>query len=73
MYRTYDSGVWSSWVTLSDRTDDSGQNDAPQGAQVRVRTNYVHRFATGALFARLIGRPGTSDITLHAEMVMRRE
>jgi Flp pilus assembly protein TadG len=73
MYRTYNSGVWSGWTTLGDRTDDSGQNDAPQGAQVRVRTHYVHRFATGALFARLIGRPGTSSITLHAEMVMRRE
>lgn len=73
MYRTYSGGTWSSWATLSDRTDGSGQNDAPTGAQIRVRTNYVHPFLTGSLFARLIGRPGATSMTLHAEMVMRRE
>jgi hypothetical protein len=73
MYRTYNAGLWSSWVTLGDRPDDSGQNDAPQGAQIRVRCHYVHRLLTGALFARMIGRPGATSMTLHAEMVMRRE
>ena len=73
MYRTYDSGVWSAWTTLGNRLDDSGQNDAPQGAQIRVRTHYVHGFLTGSLFARLIGRPGATSLTLNAEMVMRRE
>jgi Flp pilus assembly protein TadG len=75
MYRTYDAttGVWSAWVTLGNRADDSGQNDAPQGAQIRVRTRYVHRLLTGPLFARLIGRPGATSLTLYAEMVMRRE
>jgi Flp pilus assembly protein TadG len=72
-YRTYASGTWSAWVTLGDRADDSGQNDAPQGAQVRVRTHYVHQFLTGPLFARLIGKPGATSLTLNAEMVMRRE
>ncbi len=71
-YRTYSGGVWSGWVTLGDLADGS-QNDAPVGAQIRVRTNYVHPFATGSLFARLIGRPGATSMTLHAEMVMRRE
>jgi Flp pilus assembly protein TadG len=73
MYRTYASGAWSSWTTLGDRTDTSGQNNAPQGAQIRVRTHYVHQFLTGSLFARLIGRPGATSMTLNAEMVMRRE
>lgn len=72
-YRTYDTGVWSTWTTLGDRYDGSGQNDAPQGAQVRVKTQYVHPFATGPLFARLIGRPGATNMTLYSEMVMRRE
>jgi Flp pilus assembly protein TadG len=72
MYRTYSGGTWSSWTTLADVADGS-RNDAPQGAQVRVRTHYVHPFATGSLFARLIGRPGATSMTLHAEMVMRRE
>jgi len=73
MFRTYDNGVWSPYATLGDRLDDSGQNDAPTGAQVRVRTNYVHPFSTGSLFSSLIGRPGATSMTLHAEMVMRRE
>jgi Flp pilus assembly protein TadG len=72
-YRTYSGGTWSSWLTLGDRTDGSGQNDAPQGAQVRVRTHYAHSFLTGSLFARLIGSPGATSLTLNAEMVMRRE
>lgn len=73
MYRTYAGGVWSSWYTLADRVDDSGQNNAPQGAQVRVRCTYSHRLLTGPLFARLIGRPGATQMTLNAQMVMRRE
>ena len=73
MYRTYDGSTWSSYVTVGDRTDGSGQNDAPQGAQIRVRTHYVHPFMTGALFANLVGRPGATSLTLHATMAMRRE
>lgn len=72
-FRTYDAGVWSAWTTLGDRYDGSGQNDAPQGAQIRVKTQYVHPFVTGSLFARLIGRPGAQSMTLYSEMVMRRE
>jgi len=75
MHRTYDplTSAWSAWVTLGNQPGDSGKNDAPQGAQIRVRTHYVHRLLTGPLFARMIGQPGATSITLHAEMVMRRE
>lgn len=73
MFRTYNSGVWSAWTTLANQPDDSGTNNAPQGAQIRVRINYVHPFLTGPLFARLLGRPGESSMTLRAEMIMRRE
>jgi len=72
MWRTYTSGVWSSWTTMGDQASGTA-NDAPAGAQIRVRTNYTHRFMTGPLFAGLIGRPGATTMNLHAEMVMRRE
>lgn len=72
-WRTYANGVWTGWTSMADRTDGSGDNDAPQGAQVRVQCNYTHALLTGPLFARLIGRPGASTIPLQAEMVIRRE
>lgn len=72
-WRTYANGVWSAWTSLADRTDGSGDNDAPQGAQVRVTCTYTHNLLTGPLFARLIGRPGESTMGLRAEMVIRRE
>jgi Flp pilus assembly protein TadG len=73
MSRTYNGGVWSTWVALGDKTDGSGQNDAIQGAQIRVRCTYTHQLLTGPLFANLIGRPGASTMPLYATMVMRRE
>lgn len=72
MYRTYNAGTWSGWVTLGNKADGT-TNNAPQGAQVRVQCDYIHPFLTGALFARLIGKPGATQMTLHAEMIMRRE
>lgn len=72
-YRTY-SGGWSSWYTLGDDTTTvPAANNAPQGAQVRVRLTYNHRLLTGQLFARMIGKPGATTINLFATMVMRRE
>lgn len=71
--RTYTSGAWSSWVTVADKTDGTGLNDAAQGAQVRVVCTYNHPLLTGPLFASLIGRPGATQMTLTAQMVMRRE
>lgn len=72
-WRTYANGVWSEWTTMADRTDGSGDNDAPQGAQIRIACTYEHYLLTGPLFARLIGRPGATSMTLQAEMVIRRE
>lgn len=72
MSRTYASSAWSSWAALGDN-DDGTENDAEQGAQIRVRCDYSHALLTGPLFARLIGRPGETELPLHAEMVMRRE
>jgi Flp pilus assembly protein TadG len=71
-YRTYTNGAWSAYTTLGTLADGSA-NDAPQGAQIRVSTHYVHPFCTGSLFSSLIGRPGTTTMTLNAQMVMRRE
>lgn len=71
-YRVYNAG-WSTWYALGDSGGSSSQNDAPQGAQVRVRCTYQHQLLTGPLFARMIGRPGASQTTLFAQMVMRRE
>ena len=73
MYRTYNSGTWTNWTALGDKVDSPGQNDAPQGAQVRIRCTYQHDLLTGPLFARLIGRPGATQMPLYAQMVMRRE
>ncbi|HEY3416951.1 MAG TPA: TadE/TadG family type IV pilus assembly protein [Armatimonadota bacterium] len=73
MSRTYTSGAWTAWVTVGDKTDGSGTNDAAQGAQVRVRCTYTHAMLTGPLFANLIGRPGATTIPLYSTMVMRRE
>lgn len=73
MSRYYNSGAWTSWVTIADRSDGSGYNDAPAGGQVRIRCYYTHALVTGPLFANLIGRAGASSITLYGTMIMRRE
>jgi Flp pilus assembly protein TadG len=70
--RYYNSGAWTTWVTLGNNSDGT-MNDAPQGGQVRVQCNYTHALLTGPLFANLIGRSGATTMTLHATMVMRRE
>jgi Flp pilus assembly protein TadG len=71
-YRTY-SGGWSAWTTLGDTGGTPAANNAPQGAQVRVRCTYNHLLLTGPLFARMISQPGATQKTLYAQMVMRRE
>jgi len=73
MSRYYNTGAWTAWVTVGDKTDGSGQNDAPAGGQVRVRGYYTHTLLTGPLFANLIGRPGASTMPMYAAGVMRRE
>lgn len=71
--RTYTNGAWSAWATVGDATDGSGNNDAAQGAQIRVYCTYTHAMLTGPLFANLIGRPGDTTMPLYATTVMRRE
>ncbi|NPV48530.1 MAG: pilus assembly protein [Armatimonadetes bacterium] len=72
-YRTLSGTTWSSWSTLGNTTTDPVTNNAPQGAQVRVRLTFTHRLLTGPLFARMIGQPGATSVNLHSQMVMRRE
>jgi len=72
-YRTLSGTSWSSWGTLGNTTNVPITNNAPQGAQVRVRLTFTHRLLTGPLFARMIGQPGATSLNLHAQMVMRRE
>jgi Flp pilus assembly protein TadG len=72
-YRTYSGGSWSSWYTLGNTTSTPIANNAPQGAQVRVRLAYTHQLLTGPLFAQMIGHPGATSIMLNSQMVMRRE
>lgn len=74
-YRTYDpsTATWSSWSTLGDDTNTPPENNAPTGSQVRVSCTYNHPLLTGPLFAQMIGKPGATQITLSAQMVMRRE
>lgn len=73
MERIYSNGAWTDWVAIGDKTDGSGTNDAPQGAQVRLTCTYTHTLITGPLFASLIGRPGATTMTLNSQIVMRRE
>ena len=73
MSRYYNSGAWTTWINIADRSDGSGYNDAPAGGQVRVRCYYTHALVTGPLFANLIGRSGSTSVTLYGTMIMRRE
>lgn len=68
-YRTYTSGTWSAWTTL---TNSGNSNAAPSGAQVKVALSYPHTLVTGGLFSR-IADPNSNRITLTTSMVMRRE
>jgi len=75
-YRTFSEsgGIWSGWMPLANVGSGSDtQNNAPEGAQVRVSVSYPHPLLTGPLFARLADDPDTGTIILTAAMVMRRE
>jgi Flp pilus assembly protein TadG len=72
-YRTYLGSSWSSWYALGNTAATPPANNAPQGAQVRVRLAYTHQLLTGPLFAQMIGHPGATSLMLYSEMVMRRE
>lgn len=69
-FRTYSSGGWTEWGTL---TDDGSVNDAPANAQIRVNLTYVHPLACGPFFGRLVGDAGATSVNLATGMVMSRE
>jgi Flp pilus assembly protein TadG len=75
-YRTFfdGGGGWSDWMPLANVGSGSDtQNNAPEGAQVRVSVSYPHPLVTGPLFARLADDVESGTIILTAAMVMRRE
>jgi Flp pilus assembly protein TadG len=63
-YRTYSSGTWGVWTTLTDNTGVTA-NVAPSGA-------HPHPLVTGGLFASM-ANPGTNTVTVKSSMVMMRE
>ncbi len=75
-YRVY-SGGWPSWdsaPTLGDvSSGETAQNNAPQGAQIRVQASYPHQLISGRLFSGLADNPDSQTMTLTTSSVMRRE
>lgn len=70
-YRTYSSGTWSAWTTL---TSTGGSNNAPSGSQVRVRVSYPHPLIVGRLFTAMLATNKTNNtMTVGATMTMMRE
>ena len=70
-YRTYSGGTWSGWTTL---TSTGGNNNAPSGAQIRVRVTYPHPLVVGRLFTSLLATNTTNNtMTVGATMTMMRE
>lgn len=59
-----------SWTSLGNSADGL-TNDAQQGDQVRAYLAYSHRLVTGSMFTWLGG--GGTSLTIHGDMVMRRE
>ena len=70
-YRTYSSGTWSAWQTLT--TDSTGRNIAPAGSHVRVLVNYNHHLAMPGIFGCLATDDAGETKTLSTTVVMRRE
>jgi len=75
-YRVY-SGSWPSWdsaPTLGNiGSGESAQNDALQGAQIRVHVSYPHQLISGRLFSSLADNPDSQIMTLTTSSIMRRE
>ena len=70
-YRTYSSGTWSSWTLLA--AGGATPNAAPTGAQMRVTLGYPHRLIAGGFFPGMMTDPQNRTLTIHANLVMRRE
>ena len=72
-YRTYSSGTWSSWATLT-TTSGATSNSAPSGSQIQVQLSYPHPLIMGKLFTSLLATNQTNNtMTLNATMIMMRE
>ena len=70
-YRTYSSGAWSGWTTL---TSTGASNNAPSGSQVRVRVSYPHPLIVGRVFTSLLATDANNNtMTVGATMTMMRE
>ena len=73
-YRVY-SGGWTSWESASALGDtaDGTENNATEGAQIRVHVAYAHHLISGRLFSRLADEPDGHIMTLTTSCIMRRE
>ncbi len=75
-YRVYAAG-WPAWDTAAVLGDmGSGgdiQNNAPEGAQIRVQVTYPHHLISGRLFSQLADDPESQTMTLVTSATMRRE
>ncbi len=75
-YRVY-AGGWPSWdqaATLGDTGSGAdAQNNAPQGAQIRIRITYPHSLISGRLFSHWADDPEGQTMTLVSSATMRRE
>ena len=75
-YRLY-SGGWPSWDSApalgNIGSGETAQNDAPQGAQIRVQVSYPHQLISGRLFSGLADNPDSQTMTLTTSSIMRRE
>jgi Flp pilus assembly protein TadG len=58
------------WGALGNTTDGL-HNDAQQGDEVRAYLAYSHQLVTGSFFSWLFG--GGTSVTIHGDMIMRRE
>lgn len=72
-YRTRSGGTWGSWTTLGNTGGTPARNNAPTGAQIRVRLTYPHQFATGGLLRCLFPTGDSGSVPVRTVMVARRE
>ncbi len=71
-YRVWTGDGWGAWTALG--TNEEGtENDAPKGAQIRVRLSYQHPLIAGSLFSWLATDQDNNTVQLKATAVARRE
>ena len=75
-YRVYNDGwpAWESAPALGNAgTGGATANNAPNGAQIRVRVTYPHHLISGRLFSGWSDDPNGQIMTLTSTCTMRRE